>query len=103
MIDQSGNSLPASWWKPRPLTFAMLALAGWCVIVGWIAMHRQITGSDPAGNGMATGFVHGFVEAGVQLTGLLAGLYLLIRWRPGWYAFVAALFLLSLAMIILVR
>jgi hypothetical protein len=103
MVDQSGNSLPASWWRPRPLTFAMLALAGWCVILGWIAMHRQVTGSDPAGNGMATGFVQGFGEAGVQLTGLLAALYLLIRWRPARYALVAALLLLSLAMIILVR
>jgi hypothetical protein len=103
MKAQVANPTPASWWKPRPLTFVMLGLTGWCVILGSIAMHRQVAGSDPAGNGMATGFVHGFGEAGIQLTGLLAGLYLLIRWRFARVAFVVALLLLSLTMIILVR
>jgi hypothetical protein len=52
---------------------------------------------------MATGFVRGFAEAGLQCTVALMGLYLLIRWRPARYAFVALLLLLSCALLILVR
>jgi len=81
----------------------MSALSGWCVILGWIGLHQQVTGSDPAGNGMATGFVQGFAEAGLTLTSILAGLYLLCRWRPIRYLCVALLALLSLAMVLLAR
>lgn len=37
-----------------PLTYAMAALSVWCFMLGRIGLHRQVTSSDPAGNGMAT-------------------------------------------------
>lgn len=91
------------WWKPYPLTFAMVALALCCVVFGQIASHRQITSSDPAGNGMATGFVQGFAEVGLQATAILVVLYLLIRWKAARIAFVGLLLILGFGMAILVR
>ncbi len=81
----------------------MIALSCWCVVLGWIGLHRQVTSSDLAGNGMATGFIHGYAEAGLQLTAFLAGLYLLSRWKPVRYICITMIALLSLAMILLVR
>jgi len=52
---------------------------------------------------MATGFIHGYAEAGLQLTAFLAGLYLLCRWKPVRYICITMIALLSLAMILLVR
>lgn len=89
--------------KPEPLTYIAWVLAGWCGGLGWIGLHTRVTSNDAAGNGMATGFVHGFAEAGLQCTVALMGLYLLIRWRPARYAFVALLLLLSCTLLILVR
>jgi hypothetical protein len=86
-----------------PLTYAMAALSVWCLILGRIGLHRQITSSDPAGNGMATAFFQGFAEFGLQLTVFLAGLYLLCRWLPIRYGCVAILALLGVAMAISVR
>ncbi len=94
---------PAVWWKPRPLTYAVFALTAWCTGLGWIGLHRQVTGNDPAGNGMATGFVHGFAEVGLQATAILTATYLLIRWKPVRYVCVALLTILGLGMILLVR
>jgi hypothetical protein len=92
-----------SCWKPAPLTYVMAALAGWCAVLRWLGFHRQVTSSDPAGNGMATGFVHGFAEVGLQATAILTALFVLIRWRPARIACVTSLLVLSLGMIILVR
>jgi hypothetical protein len=89
--------------KPTPLTYVAWVLAGWCATLGWIGLHTHVTSNDAAGNGMATGFVHGFAEAGLQLTVVVLALYLLIRWKPARYACVALLLLLSCAMLILVR
>ncbi|RYE96627.1 MAG: hypothetical protein EOO77_40625 [Oxalobacteraceae bacterium] len=86
-----------------PLTYAMAALSVCCFMLGRIGLHRQVTSSDPAGNGMATGFVQGFAEAGLEFTAILAGLYLLCRWRPIRYVCVAILALLSVVMVLLVR
>jgi hypothetical protein len=47
---------PRNQWKPVPLTYVMAALSVWCIILGRIGLHRQVTSSDPAGNGMATLF-----------------------------------------------
>lgn len=91
------------WWKPAPLTYVMAALSVWCVILGRIGLHRQITSSDPAGNGMATAFFQGLAEFGLELTAFLAALYLFCRWLPVRYVCVAALALLSVAMTIFVR
>jgi hypothetical protein len=103
MEQSASKSAKVPWWKPHPLTYAIVALAGWCATLGWIGLHRQVTGNDPGGNGMATGFVQGFAELGLQLTAVMTGLYLLIRWRPVRYVLAALLLLLSLGMIILVK
>lgn len=91
------------WWKPAPLSYVMAALAAWCTILGWIGLHGRVTGNDAAGNGMATGFLHGFAQAGLEFTAFLVGLYLLCRWRPLRHVCVTLLVLLSLVMVLLVR
>lgn len=101
MADGSGSR--RSGWRPAPLTCVMAVLALWCAVAGWIGVHRQVTSSDPAGNGMATAFVRGFAEAGLEATAILVGLYLLRRWKPVRYICVTLLAVLSLGMIIIVR
>ncbi len=86
-----------------PLTYAMAALSVCCFMLGRIGLHRQVTSSDPAGNGMATAFVQGFAKFGLELTVFLAVLYLLCRWLPVRFGCVAILALLSVAMAISVR
>jgi hypothetical protein len=109
---QKGSSIiepseqPACRWsqlKPTPLTYVVWVLAGWCATLGWIGLHTQVTSNDAAGNGMATGFVHGFAEAELQFTAVVLALYLLIRWKPARYVCIVLLLLLSCAMLILVR
>lgn len=56
------------WWKPAPLSYVVAALAAWCVVAGLIGVHGCVTGNDAAGNGMATGSLHGLSEAGLQIT-----------------------------------
>ncbi len=103
-MDEPGSmATPEPRWKPRPLTYAVFALATWCAVLGWIGLHRQVTGNDAAGNGMATGFVHGFAEVGLQATAILTAIYLLIRWKPVRYVCVALLTIVGLGMILLVR
>jgi hypothetical protein len=81
----------------------MIALTCWCAVLGWIGLHRQVTGSDSAGNGMATGFIHGFAEAGLELAAFLVGLYLLCRRKPVRYICITMIALLGIGMILLVR
>lgn len=85
------------------MSYVMAALAVWCAVLGWIGLHGHVTGNDAAGNGMATDFLHGFAEAGMEFTALLVGLYLLCRWRPIRYVCLTLLALLSLVMVLLVR
>jgi hypothetical protein len=103
MKDPATTTVRSPWWNLQPMTYVMGALAGWCAILGWIALHRQVTGSDPAGNGMATGFVQGFAEVGLYSTAILTGLYILVRWKPARYVCITLLLLLSLGMLLLVQ
>lgn len=85
------------------MSYVMAALAVWCIVLGWIGLHGYVTGNDAAGNGMATSFLHGFAEAGLEFIAFLVGLYLLCSWRPIRYTCVTLLALLSLVMVLLVR
>jgi hypothetical protein len=91
------------WWEPLPLTYVMWLLVAWCGIFGWLGLHVQITTSDPAGNGIGTGIVQGFAVLGLIAVGLLAGLYLLVRWTPFRYVCIALLLLVSMFIPALVR
>jgi hypothetical protein len=90
-VNAGETGRPRRWWKLSAMTYVVAVLFAWCVVLSWIGLHRQVTSSDPAGNGMATGFLHGFAEAGVELAAILTGLYLLCRWRPIRFVCVAML------------
>ncbi len=94
---------PTPWWQPVPLTWFMWLLATWCGIAGWIGLHTRITDSDPAGNGIGTGMVQGLAMLLLAATGIVAAVYLLIRWRPLRYVCIGLLATLATASLVFVR
>jgi len=81
----------------------MWALTGWCAIAGAIGLNTRITDSDPAGNGIGTGMVQGLALLLLTAAGIVAALYLLIRWRPLRYLCVGLLAMLAVAAMAFVR
>ncbi|WP_230768848.1 hypothetical protein [Sphingomonas sp. Leaf4] len=94
---------PGPWWRPNGLTWAMWALVAWCGIAGAIGLNTRITDSDPAGNGMATGMIQGLAMLLLAATGIVVGLYLLIRWRPLRYVCVGLLTVLAIVSTVFMR
>ncbi|WP_076068286.1 hypothetical protein [Sphingomonas montana] len=79
MEDEELKASGPPWWKPQPLTYVMWLLVAWCGLLGWLGLHIQITGSDAAGNGMATGLTNMVAGLALIITSVIAAAYLLVR------------------------
>jgi hypothetical protein len=84
------------------MTYAMWAMLAWCCIVGTVGMNVTIGGNDAAGNGLATGIARMVAASGTIAAGVLAGLYLLIRWTPFRYLCLTLMGLVSFLLTIAV-
>jgi hypothetical protein len=91
------------WWSPAPLTYVVAGLFVCCLVSGVIGLNSHETGSDAAGNGMATALLRVYAAAGLISGVAVSGLYLIWRWRPARYACVAVLTVLDFAMVLLVH
>jgi hypothetical protein len=99
MMARSADNSEPRWWKPQPLTWAMWAAVLWNAIMLWLALNGTFhhdAGNDAAGSAMSRAFEELFVMAAASLIGVLALLFLALRWQGVRVALLGLLGIISL-------